>query len=627
MSHSKNSEAPGNSLKVVASASQSEKLSRSDLADQSPSALGAQASADAADRAPGSVRPAGNASDTRPSDTRPSAQKTQAAHSALGEAQGEQAQKDPTQTAAGEKAQARSRGSAFQGFVDGAKLQGTHTLSPEICIVGSGAGGAVSAAVLAQAGFEVLVLEEGGHYTQRDFRMLEDEAYPTLYQEDGGRSTEDLAISIMQGRSVGGSTTVNWTTCFRTPDSVIHHWAATHGVKGFKPEDLLEHFEAVEERLGIEEIPLSAANRNNQTLYQGCVALGYEVSPVRRNVRNCYHTGYCGLGCPTNAKQAMHLSYLPDAVAAGAVVLSRCRADRISFSAGEALSVDCTLLGQGGVHPTGARLEVRPKHIILAGGAINTPALLLRSGFDGNGLVGKRTYLHPTVAQLGEYPEAVAGYHGAPQAVASHHFVHRGEEVGFVLETSPAYPMLASLALPGFGREHQEAMEKLSHSAAHIALMVDGFHPDEAGGKVKVRKSGAPVLDYPIPERVFRGMRVATRELAKIQLASGAKRSCTTHDPPYLISSESDLAGIDALPYEANRLGIFSAHVMGGMAMGDDPKQGVVSSESFRVHGLKNVYTIDGSLFPTSLGVNPQLSIFGLARLAAGRLVAALKRA
>jgi choline dehydrogenase-like flavoprotein len=512
-------------------------------------------------------------------------------------------------------------------FLDGIKLS-SRTFKPQVCIVGSGAGGAVAAGVLSQAGFEVLVVEEGGHHTNADFHMREDEAYPMLYQEDGGRATKDLAISILQGRAVGGTTTVNWTTCFRTPDHVVEHWAKVHRVGGFKFADLVPHWEEVERRLGVTQVALEETNRNNRTLYDGCRKLGFDVATTRRNVRGCLKSGYCGMGCPFDAKQSMLITFLPDAVKNGATVLSSCRIDRIEWRQPGAHRLHGTLLGADGRTPTGATVIIEPKYLILAGGAINTPALLLRSGTpDAKKLVGARTYLHPTIAALGVFPEKVEGYYGAPQSVASHHFAHRGDEVGFILEAAPIHPMLAAIATPGFGESHRQMMELLPYAAGHIALMIDGFHPDEPGGRVELRKSGAPLLDYPLPERMWRAMREASKVLARVQLASGALETRTPHDPPAAIRTEADIAKLDNYPYAPNRLTVFSAHAMGGSAMSDDSSMGVVRSEDLQMHALPDVHVIDGSVFPTSLGVNPSLSIYGLAHLMATRLAAKWKRA
>lgn len=510
------------------------------------------------------------------------------------------------------------------GYHDPTTLQ-DEAIESDVVVVGSGAGGAVSAATFARAGMQVLVVEEGGHYTRDDFRMREEEAYPRLYQDDGGRATEDLAITILQGRSVGGSTTINWTTCFRTPENVVDLWRTRHGVGGFHYADLVPHWQTVEERLHVEPIALQDSNRNNGTLWEGCKALGYDVAVTRRNVKGCVRSGYCGMGCPIDAKQSMLVTYLPDAVADGAAVLSRCRIDRLVPGAG-AVTLEATLLDSDDRRPL-RKLTIRARRVVLSGGAINTPAMLLRSGITAGGLVGRRTFLHPTIAQFGLFKTPINGFYGAPQSVASHHFAHRGDEVGFMLETAPVHPMLAAMVSPGIGAEHAEMMRKVPFVAGHIALLIDGFHDDVPGGVVKLRPGGSPVLSYPIPKRLQNAAREAAKTLARVQLAAGATESRTAHDPPAVIRSPGMVSMLDDWSFGPNRVGYASAHAMGGCAMGDDPNTSVVRSDDFRLHALEDVHVIDGSLFPTSLGVNPQLSIYGLARLAATRLVSRWTRA
>lgn len=510
------------------------------------------------------------------------------------------------------------------GVIEGQTLHGHQSFGADVCIVGSGAGGAVTAAVLAARGLKVVVLEEGGYFTHARFRMRESDAFPQLYQEAGQRVTDDLSVAVFQGRAVGGTTVVNWTTSFRTPDALLEHWRKKHAAGGLDPAALAPHFEAVERRLNVQEIPLELLNRGNRALYDGCRALGYEVHPLRRNVLGCAHLGYCGYGCPIDAKQSMLVSFLPDAMNAGATVISRCRVDRLVLEGGRATSVEGTFLDALGLTPTGATLKLTAKYFILSAGAIGTPAILLRSGApDPHERTGARTFLHPVVAQLGELDEPADGFRGAPQGVASHHFADRGEEVGYFLETAPVQPMLMALAIPGFGTAHTEQLKRIRHAVPHLALMIDGLHEGEEGGRVRLRPSGTAALDYRVSPKIWAAMRHAQKTLARVQLAAGMKRSSTGHTQAIVVEKEADLARIDRADYGPSRLGVFSAHVMGGAGLSDDPKRGVVRSEDLRHHQLANVHVADGSVFPTSLGVNPQLSIYGLAHWASTRWAAA----
>ncbi|TMA33961.1 MAG: FAD-binding protein [Deltaproteobacteria bacterium] len=203
-------------------------------------------------------------------------------------------------------------------------------LKPDVCIVGSGPGGAMVAARLARAGAKVVVLEEGGYHRKDEFDMQEATAFPLLYQDRGNRATADLSISVLQGRAVGGGTVVNWTTSYRTPDDVLAYWRDHFGL-ALTPSDLRPHFEEVEQRLGIQKVDLEDTNANNRAIYDGCTKMGWQVDTTKRNVRGCLRTGYCGMGCPVDAKQSATLTYLPDAVAAGADVYANCRVSRIEW--------------------------------------------------------------------------------------------------------------------------------------------------------------------------------------------------------------------------------------------------------------------------------------------------------
>jgi choline dehydrogenase-like flavoprotein len=495
----------------------------------------------------------------------------------------------------------------------------------QVVVVGSGAGGAVVASLLQSAGYEVVILEEGGHHTKSEFKMREDIAFPMLYQEAGMRATKDLGIAILQGRAVGGTTVVNWTTSFRTPPHVLEHWKKEHAVGGFEKKDLDPHWDAVEERLNIKQIGIDETNRNNRLLYDGCKALGLDVATTFRNTRNCFKSGYCGMGCPVDAKQSMLVTYIPDAVAKGATVVSGCRVDRLKVSADRVTHVECAVLGPDGHAPTGRELTIEADRVILSAGAIGTPAILIRSGLGG-GMVGKRTFLHPVIGTSAKFGgDPVNPFWGAPQSVASHALADRGDKVGLFLEAAPLHPMLAALATSGFGESHRSKIVELPNLTAHIALAIDGFHPSETGGTVEVRPSGAPILDYSIPPRIWEAFREGLKTLVKIDLAAGAEWVVTSHEPSLVFKKEADLAQLDTAMMEPNRIAVFSAHVMGGAKMGDDSDRAVVRSTDLRHHRLQNLHVVDGSVLPTSLGVNPQETIYGIAHLIGTRLAEAWK--
>jgi choline dehydrogenase-like flavoprotein len=512
--------------------------------------------------------------------------------------------------------------SAPGGIVDGSGLPELSSIEVDYVVVGSGAGGSVAAAVLAESGAKVAVLEEGGHYTRRDFNMQESWAYPALYQDHGNRATDDLAITILQGRSVGGGTTVNWTSSFRTPEATLRLWAERHGVGGLDAGTLAPHFEAVEKRLDIGAGNPDDVNANNRKLQEGAARLGWQPELIHRSVKGCARLGTCHLGCPLDAKRSARTTYLADAVAAGAQVYADCRVKLVETDRGRVRAVTADVLDRASDRPRARLVAYARRGVLLAAGAINTPALLLQSeaGLD-SGLVGRRTFLHPTVPLIAFYDQPIEGFYGAPQSVSVHHFAERGTQVGYFFETAPTQPMLSALALPGFGDTHRLMMERLPYVQATIALLIDGHH-DDPGGRVEVNRDGRSRLHYPLHASLREAAVSAIRDMARLQLAAGAREVVTLHETPIVIRSEADLARISEAPFGPNQHTMFSAHQMGGAAMGEDPARSVVDSRG-RHHAIENLWIVDGSIFPTSLGVNPQLSIYAHARLFATEIAKA----
>lgn len=509
----------------------------------------------------------------------------------------------------------------------GSDIDADTTLDCDVCIVGSGAGGAHVAARIAATGKRVVVLEDGGFHTSDTFNMTEADMFRRLYQEAGARATADGSIIIQQGRAVGGTTVVNWTTCFRTPKSVFDHWAEHHGVEGPSHAAFVPHWERIEQRLHIHQMTLEEVNRNNLVLWRGATKLGWKPELLYRNVNRCAHTGYCGMGCPIDAKQSMLATMIPEAVTYGADVYANTWVERIEHEGRRATKVIGRVRDPKNDRLTGRSLTVRAKLVVLAGGGINTPAILLRSDINPNGRTGFRTFLHPAVGVVGIHEERIEGFKGSPQYVACHHFWERGaDKMGFLLENAPVFPAGNGGFVTLFGEAKQTFMDQLPHMSITAALLRDGFDvsdPDE-GAVTTLKDNGHPRVDYKWTARLEEGLREVTKRAAEVQLAGGAKRAITFHAEPHEVTNRSDLIAINALPTGPGQISVFSAHVMGGCAMGTDPKRSVVDSRTLRHHEFDNLFVVDGSVFPTSLGVNPQVSIYGLASWGAEHIKQAL---
>jgi choline dehydrogenase-like flavoprotein len=495
-------------------------------------------------------------------------------------------------------------------------------LECDVAIVGSGAGAGITAELLSAAGLKLVIVEEGPLKSSRDFHQLESEAYPTLYQESAGRKTADKAINILQGRCVGGSTTVNWTSSFRTPSSTLAYWRHHFGLSEFTDDALSPWFQRAEQRLSIGPW-LFSPNENNELLRKGALKLGIAAAAILRNVKDCWNLGSCGMGCPTNAKQSMLVTTIPTALDRGATLLVETRVTQVELRQGRAAALQCVAVSPNGT-PLGATTRIVAKHVVVAGGAINSPALLLRSRApDPHRLLGARTFLHPVVLSAATFDQEVAGWQGAPQTIYTDHFlgVHPIDgPIGYKLEAPPLHPLIFVTSMGGFGREAAATFAQFPNTHALLALMRDGFHAESPGGRVTLREDGSPELDYPLTPFVMDGARRALLSMAELQFAAGAKRVMTGHELAGTYSSWPQAkAGIAALPMEPLLTKWVSAHVMGGCGMAADAARGVVRPDG--VHWqIENLSVLDGSLFPTSIGANPQLSVYGIVNKLATQL-------
>lgn len=515
----------------------------------------------------------------------------------------------------------------LSSHIDASTLASDQHFTADIVIIGSGAGGGIAAEQCAKAGLKVLLLEEGAWYQREHFVMEERWAYPQLYQEGAARKTRDQAISILQGRTVGGSTTVNWTTSIRTPEPTLGYWQSEFGLNFSAEQSLTPYFELAEQRLNIHPWPVPP-NANNAKLQQGCETLGWEYTVINRNVNGCANLGYCGMGCPINAKQSMLVSTIPEAMRLGATLISRVSVRRILWRQDKVIGIEAVPVDQYFQPRSDIKLTVSAKHYIVAAGAIGSPALLLRSKVPNpSGRLGKHTYLHPTVISGAVFAEQINGHSGAPQSIYSDQFVwpKDSSQAGYKLEVPPVHPVLMATKLMGMAEQHAALMQQFNQLQVTIALLRDGFHPHSQGGTVQLDNAGQPVLDYPLTDYLWQGMRQALLSMAELQFAAGALQVLPiNHQAEAYHSWSQAKAAIAQLPLAPLQQTVVSAHVMGGCNMSDSANSGVV--DAFGQHfQLQNLSIFDGSILPTSLGANPQLTIYALSWRNSQALINALR--
>jgi choline dehydrogenase-like flavoprotein len=497
-------------------------------------------------------------------------------------------------------------------------------LTADAVIVGSGAGGGVVAAELAAAGKDVVVLEKGGYYSAADFTGREAEMMPALYLRRGLLSTHDLSVSVLAGSCLGGGTVVNWSTSFRTPPEVLEEWERQHGVDGATGSDFAHGFEVVERRMGVNTVD-SEPNRNNGALERGCQALGFSTGRIPRNASECrQRCGACGFGCPYDRKQSTLITFLEDAHIKGTRVVVRCTVERVLLEAGRAVGVEGWALDDA----TGARrrVTVRARAVVVAGGAVESPALLLRSGLT-NSNIGRHLRLHPVASVAGFYAEPIEPWHGSLQTVYSDQFARLQGNFGVRLEAAPVHPGLFALAVPwDNAQEHKRRMARAAYASAFIALV-----RDSGEGRVTLNPQGDPILRY-WPNALDRAHLVrGLQELTRIVAAGGAIAIGSQHTRLMLEAEDGrpgafSAARLDGYLQEIARRGIlpnrpplFTAHQMGTCRVGKDPRTAVADPRG-AVYGARGLYVADASTFPTSSGVNPMLSTMAMAYRVAQRV-------
>jgi long-chain-alcohol oxidase len=486
------------------------------------------------------------------------------------------------------------------------------TLSCDVVVVGSGAGGGTAAGVLAAAGLGVIVLEAGGYRNESDFDHLEATAYRDMYLNGALKSTADGGTTVLSGATLGGGTVINYTTSFATPEGVCREWDETAGFSDvFTGEAYATSTKAVRERLNVNQDHGWPPMRE-QLMEKGLRELGWHVDGMPRNVDGCRddECGYCTMGCRLGAKKSTMLTYLQDAAEDGARIVTGAHVDAVTSEFGRATGVTATV----GQHT----LAVKAKAVVLASGSLNSPAILLRSGLGGKA-VGRHLHLHPVTAVWARFEQRVDPWSGILQARYSDEFADLdGNGYGFRFETAPVHPLFPAAFL-GWedGTSFKRDILGLGHLDVAGILLRDRDH-----GRVVVRRDGSPVWKYSISRYDQAHVREGVLRAAELYAAAGATEiiSSTMRPVRWRPGSGRPLSefmdGVDSIGYGSNRTGYFTFHQMGSARMGSDAATSVVD-ESNQVHDLAGAYVMDGACFPTASGVNPMLSIAAIAHRAA----------
>ncbi|NUM53207.1 MAG: GMC family oxidoreductase [Candidatus Hydrogenedentes bacterium] len=506
------------------------------------------------------------------------------------------------------------------GIVDLSRERPPANLTAEVCVIGSGCAGATAARRIAEAGHEVIVLEEGGDFTGPKLSQRGSEMYDQLYMDRGGRVTEDASVSVLQGRVLGGGGVINACDVVPPPDGVLEFWKNKFGLTSFAPEELRSSVQRAMADLGASPDRRSELNEANKLLERGAQALGYRGEAMMDNRNGCVGLGACLIGCPADAKRNPRFVAIPAAVNAGATFYTRARAVKVTGATQDLKRIDVRTLDTKGYHERD-QFTITAKTVILAANTIGTTHLLLRSGI-GNEFVGRYLSLQPQLPVTAQFDQRIEAFYGIPQSYAITEFEETDNPEhglwGFRIEGIMGTPGISASLLPQSGLDGKELMSRYAHIASSLLLV-----PDDPSGEVKAGASARPVVQYRQAEDHKGRLRKAIKEAARVYLAAGAREVHVPVVPSLRIESEKDFDQIDRIDFAPATASLISAHQQGGVRFAHSPNQGGADPEGL-VYGARGVYVFDSAGYPSSSSSHTMTPIIAIAHHLSDALLAKL---
>ena len=503
-------------------------------------------------------------------------------------------------------------------ILDTATVDSNVSLEADVCVIGSGAGGAVAARELAEAGRSVVVVEDGPYLRSADFAQREEIMYPRLYREGGTAATADYTVLVSQGRAVGGSTVPSFCLCVRPPRAILAYWEHGFDLPGLGYEAVYPFVRKVEKQIGAQRIEPRQVNANSGKLLAGSEQLGYRGFLPFHNRTGCLGSGFCALGCSYDRKGDMLTTCIPAASRAGAVIVPDCQVRQITTRGDRAAGV----VGVFQRSRTGERypLRVKASVVVLAAGAINSPRIWRESRLpDPSGKVGRNLRLQPQVAVTALYPEPVRAWQGIPQGYVVDEFLSLDQKsagYGYLLIPTFAQPVAAASMLPGYGVEHRELMTLYPRLGA-----IGIFLHDQTRGRLQFDDDGPPAVSYSLGDTDEEQLLDALVKASDISFAAGAEKVFLPYNEMVVAGKHGLYQVVRERGVRANDPLFISYQPQGTMRMGGDPKRAVVNAVG-EAHAVRCLFVCDASVFPSSVAVPPQIAVMALAARSAQHIVA-----
>jgi len=498
----------------------------------------------------------------------------------------------------------------------------------QVCVIGTGCGGATVAKRLTDFGFDVILLEQGGYYPATKMDQNELNMAGKLFGARGLATGHDGGNVLMYGNNVGGASVHYWADSYRTPSEKIRSWEQEFGVKGHGVAALNPAFDAIEKSLNVHRAEDEFFNPMNEKVRGACATLGWHGHRVPQARKFCQKSGHCMQGCLYDAKQSQIVTHIPSALKQGARLFSDARAAQLIYSdtkelARKANGVSVEIMDRARNRPSGKKFKIAADVVVLAGGGFNSSFFLMQQGFKKDlPALGKYFSMNPSTMVHSLFEEEIIQWRNIPAAWGVDEYRLRRfnknqyVEGGYLLMPNQLQPASLAATIPGFGSDHRTWMDDLSKVGGTIAWMDD---VESELGEIRIKSNGAREVYYPYGELTKKVLKDGIKKQVILNFEAGAKKVLVAGLQGVSLNTIDEIQKLDDLNIEAGGLSMASPHPGGGCRMGEDPNLSVVNSDH-QVHGWDNLFVSDSSVFPSSSSLDPSLTIMAFSYIAADRI-------